>query len=99
MAKASTSAEFRALAIKDPIAVLNETGGLKLPSDTPIRFVDKQEEILVPLPPFGSDQDEITDEEMLASVSGGTSPVCAIGAYAVVTFMVAVIAQNIFDKK
>ncbi len=73
--KASRDAAYRERAFKEPIAVLNEAGGLDLPLNTPIRFVEKQEEILVPLPAFGSDPDEITDEEMLSSVSGGTSPV------------------------
>lgn len=71
--KASKDAAYRERAIKEPIAVLNEAGGLDLPLNTPIRFADKVEETLVPLPAFGSDPDEITDEEMLGSVSGGVT--------------------------
>ncbi len=81
--KASQDTAFRERALREPVAVLNEAGGLDLPLNTPIRFSDKQEEILVPLPAFGSDPDEITDEEMLAEVSGGVTPVLLIAGGAI----------------
>ena len=69
--RAAKDQSFREKALKEPVAALNEAGNLDLPPDTPIRFIDKFEKLLIVLPPFGSDPNEITDEEMLSSVSGG----------------------------
>jgi len=73
--RAARDQSFREKALKDPITTLNEAGHLDLPLNTPIVFTEKFEEMVLVLPPFGSDPNEITDEEMLGSVSGGVSPV------------------------
>jgi hypothetical protein len=73
--RATKDQAFRARALKEPIAALNEAGNLDLPINTPIVFAEKFEEMVMVLPPFGSVPNEITDEEMLGSVSGGISPV------------------------
>jgi hypothetical protein len=69
--RATKDQAFRERALKEPVVALNEAGSLALPLNTPIRFVDKFEKLVIVLPPFGSDPNEITDEEMLSSVSGG----------------------------
>jgi len=73
--RATKDQSFREKALKEPVVALNEAGKLDLPPNTPIRFVDKFEKLVIVLPPFGSDPNEITDEEMLGSVSGGVTPV------------------------
>ena len=73
--RAAKDQSFREKALKEPVAALNEAGNFDLPPDTPIRFVDKFEKLVIVLPPFGCDPNEITDEEMLGSVSGGATPV------------------------
>jgi len=69
--RATKDQAFREKALKEPVVALNEEGKLDLPLNSPIRFVDKFEKLVIVLPPFGSDPNEITDEEMLGSVSGG----------------------------
>jgi hypothetical protein len=73
--RASKDQAFRQKALEEPVVALNEAGKFDLPPRTPIRFVDKFEKLVIVLPPFGSDPNEITDEEMLGSVSGGVTPV------------------------
>jgi hypothetical protein len=72
--RATKDQAFREKALNEPIAALNEAGHLDLPLNTPIVFAERVEEMVLVLPPFGSDPNEITDEEMLGSVSGGTWP-------------------------
>lgn len=93
----SSDFSFRARLLKEPIAALNEAGGLDLPLNTPIRFTDKAEPIPVLLPAFGTDPDEITDEEILSSVSGGLSPVIVISAIYIAA--VAVLTELAKDKR
>jgi len=72
--RATKDQAFREKELNEPVVALNEAGNLDLPLNTPIRFVDKFENLKIVLPPFGSDPNEITDEEMLGSVSGGATP-------------------------
>ncbi len=69
--RAGEDAAFREKALKEPVAALNEAGKLDLPPATPIRFVNEADEMVVLLPAFGADPDEITDERMLENISGG----------------------------
>jgi len=83
--RATKDQAFREKALKEPVVALNEEGKLDLPLESPIRFVDKFEKLDIVLPPFGSDPNEITDEEMLSSVSGGWTPVVTTITAVVVT--------------
>lgn len=80
----STEPVFRARLLAEPVATLNEVGGLDLPLNAAIRFTEGSEPIPVLLPAFGSDPDEITDDEILGSVSGGVTPVFVTAAVAVI---------------
>ena len=93
--RASKDHAFREKALNEPIVALNEAGNLDLPLNTPIRFVDKFDKLDLVLQPFGSDPNEITDEEMLASVSGGTIPFMVIGLAGVIVGMI--IANKVDD--
>ena len=83
--RATKDQAFREKALKEPVVAQNEEGKLDLPLESPIRFVDKFEKLDIVLPPFGSDPNEITDEEMLGSVSGGWTPVVTTITAVVVT--------------
>ena len=78
--RATKDQAFREKALKEPVVALNEEGKLDLPLESPIRFVDKFEKLDIVLPPFGSDLNEITDEKMLGSVSGGLAPTADVTA-------------------
>jgi len=96
--RATKDRAFREKALKDPVGALNEAGQLDLPLNTPIVFAEKAEEIVLVLPPFGSDPNEITDEEMLGSVSGGTAPLFVL-ATVFVTVQVGTAVIWITQKK
>jgi hypothetical protein len=82
--RATKDQAFRERALKEPVAALNEAGNLDLPLNTPIRFVDKFEKLVIVLPPFGSEPNEITDEEMLGSVSGGITIIVFVAVAATI---------------
>jgi len=92
--RATKDRAFREKALKDPVGALNEAGQLDLPLNTPIVFAEKAEEIVLVLPPFGSDPNEITDEEMLGSVSGGATPLFVL-ATVLVTVQVGTVVMVI----
>jgi len=95
--RAAKDQAFREKALKEPVAALNEAGHLDLPLNTPIVFTEKAEEMVLVLPPFGSDPNEITDEEMLGSVSGGATPVFVFTTV-MVTIQVATIVIRLTDR-
>ena len=68
--KAASDATFRAKALKDPAAALKEAG-VELPAGQTIKFVEKIDEVVIALPPIGSNLDEISDEQFLQNVAGG----------------------------
>jgi hypothetical protein len=48
--KSASDADFRAKALNDPAAALKEAG-VELPAGQKIKFVEKLDEIVIPLPP------------------------------------------------
>jgi hypothetical protein len=97
--RAAKDQAFREKVLKEPIVALNEAGNLDLPLNTPIRFADKFEKLVIVLPPFGSDPNEITDEEMLSSVSGGITPTLVVTAVTMFAFLVNIGLANQNPKK
>jgi hypothetical protein len=95
--RAAKDQAFREKALKEPVAALNEAGHLDLPLNTPIVFTEKAEEMVLVLPPFGSDPNEITDEEMLGSVSGGATPLF-VTLTVLVTVQVATVVTMITSR-
>ena len=69
-ARAATDPEFRALALSDGTAAVEEVIGVELPDGLKIRFVENEDAWLtLGLPPARSG-DELTDQE-LEAVAGG----------------------------
>jgi hypothetical protein len=97
--RATKDQAFREGALKEPVAALNEAGNLDLPLSTPIRFVNKFEKLVIVLPPFGYDPNEITDEEMLGQVSGGVTPVLTTMAIASVVVGLTIAAWGATSRK
>jgi len=102
--RATKDQAFRERALKEPVVALNEAGSVDLPLNTPIRFVDKFEKLLIVLPPFGYDPNEITDEEMLGSVSGGITPTIVVvtataGFTAVATTFTKLVSDALWPKR
>lgn len=67
--KAASDAEFREKALKDPAAALKEAG-VELPAGQTVKFVEKVEEVVIPLPPL---EEGVADDEVLGNVAGGGS--------------------------
>jgi len=65
--RSATDADFRALCLKDARAALQQLGDFELPHDFKLRFADKIEEIVLPLPPANG---QLALEE-LEAVAGG----------------------------
>ena len=97
--RATKDQAFREKALKEPVVALNEEGKLDLPLESPIRFVDKFEKLDIVLPPFGSDPNEITDEEMLGSVSGGVTPTVIVTVLGTLALLVNIGLANQDTKK
>ena len=70
IAKAWVDEEFKARLIAEPTTVLNENG-IEIPEGMTVRFVEEKEnEVLVPLPPRPPETAELSDED-LAKIAGG----------------------------
>ncbi len=69
--KAASDADFRAKALKDPATALKEAG-VELPAGQSIKFVEKVDEIVIPLPPVGASDTELTDN-VLSQAAGGAA--------------------------
>jgi hypothetical protein len=59
--KSASDASFRARCLSTPVEALKDASGLDVPSDAPIRFVDRLDAIVVALPPVGTRPDEISE--------------------------------------
>lgn len=76
LARAADDAAFRARALKDAAEAIKEATGLEVPPGTTVEFVEADQawafedgRYTVPLP--RSNDEELTDSELLDSVAGG----------------------------
>jgi hypothetical protein len=67
--RAATDAEFRALCLKDARAAIAALGSFEMPDDLRLRFAEKVDELVIPLPPARSEGELGLDE--LDAVAGG----------------------------
>jgi hypothetical protein len=76
--RAATDPAFRALALKDPSAAVQQVAGLGLPADFKLRFVENDGAHLTHVLPDAVDAGRLSDAE-LEGVSGGAgAPVTLI---------------------
>jgi len=69
--QSGVDADFRKLALTDPLAALQKVTGMEIPAGARVRFVEEIDELVVVLPPLqGGGQGELS-EENLASIQGG----------------------------
>jgi hypothetical protein len=66
--KSASDASFRARCLSTPVAALKDASGLDIPSDAPIKFVERLDAIVVVLPPVGTHPDEISVDAARESV-------------------------------
>lgn len=66
--RASTDAEFRALCMKDARAAIQQLGDFDMPAEVKVRFVEKVDELVLPLPPLRSGELGLDE---LDAVAGG----------------------------
>lgn len=66
--RSATDADFRALCLKDARAAIQQLGDFDVPSDVKLRFVEKVDELVLPLPPVATDALAL---EELDAVAGG----------------------------
>jgi hypothetical protein len=67
--RATTDPHFRKLTLKDAAAAMKEVSGMDLPSGAHLRFVEKQKETVIKLPPLLS-RDEVLTSKALDQVAG-----------------------------
>lgn len=66
--RAATDAEFRERCLSDAIAALREVADVHIPADLKLRFANKVDELVIPLPPVSDGRLAMDD---LDAVAGG----------------------------
>ena len=78
--KSASDASFRARCLSTPVEALKDASGLDVPSDAPIRFVDRLDVIVVALPPVGTRPDEISEDAARKSIQAVRATTAGAGA-------------------